>query len=262
MNSQHIKRAELIYEAMTANTTIAPSEAALTFPEAYAIQGKVLESRIERGNTLAGYKIGLTSKPIQKMYNASEPVYGALTSDQIYQSGSAITLPSSAQVRLEMELAFVVGKDISGPNATLAQVLQSIDFVIPALELVCSRLTSGNTPPSLPDVASDSCSSWGVVLGTPFRPDSIDLRWVSALCMRNGVIEATGVAAAVLNHPAMGLVWLANTLYTQNKKICAGQLVMGGSFTTPLPIRHGDVFCTEYREMGCVCCSFPEQAAF
>ena len=84
------------------------------------------------------------------------------------------------------------------------------------------------------DTIADNAANAGIVIGgRPVKPDAVDLRWVSALLFKNGVIEESGVAAAVLNHPATGVAWLANKLAPWGECLEAGEVVLGGSFTRP-----------------------------
>ncbi|EEA5037992.1 2-oxo-hepta-3-ene-1,7-dioic acid hydratase, partial [Salmonella enterica subsp. enterica serovar Dublin] len=104
---------------------------------------------------------------------------------------------------------------------------------------------------------SDNAANAGVILGgRPIKPDELDLRWISALLYRNGVIEETGVAAGVLNHPANGVAWLANKLAPYDVQLEAGQIILGGSFTRPVPARKGDTFHVDYGNMGAISCRF------
>ena len=107
------------------------------------------------------------------------------------------------------------------------------------------------------DTISDNAANAGVILGgRPIKPDELDLRWISALLYRNGVIEETGVAAGVLNHPANGVAWLANKLAPYDVQLEAGQIILGGSFTRPVPASRGDTFHVDYGTMGAISCRF------
>ncbi len=135
------------------------------------------------------------------------------------------------------------------------------DYVIPALEIIDARSHNVDPETQRPrkvfDTISDNAANAGVVMGgRPIKPDALDLRWISALLYRNGVIEESGVAAAVLNHPANGVAWLANKLAPYEVELEAGQVILGGSFTRPVPARRGDTFHVDYGPMGCISCRF------
>jgi 2-oxo-hept-3-ene-1,7-dioate hydratase len=103
------------------------------------------------------------------------------------------------------------------------------------------------------DTISDFAANAGIVLGgRPVKPMEFDLRWVGAMLFKNGVIEETGLAAAVLNHPANGVAWLANTLAAHDEMLNAGDVVLAGSFTRPTPAAAGDSFHIDYGPLGAV----------
>ncbi|MFM2067748.1 MAG: 2-oxo-hepta-3-ene,7-dioic acid hydratase, partial [Pseudomonadota bacterium] len=103
------------------------------------------------------------------------------------------------------------------------------------------------------DTISDFAANAGIVLGgRPVRPLDVDLRWVGALLHKNGVVEETGLAAGVLNHPANGIVWLANKIAPHGERLEAGQVVLAGSFTRPVNAVAGDSFHADYGPLGSV----------
>ncbi|MGP3592316.1 2-oxo-hept-4-ene-1,7-dioate hydratase [Vagococcus sp. WN89Y] len=233
----------------------------ITIDDAYAIQREWVAAKIAEGRSLKGHKIGLTSKAMQASSQIDEPDYGALLDDMFFAEGSDIPVDRFIVPRVEVELAFVLAKPLSGPNCTLFDVYNATDYVIPALEIIDARChgidPETQRPRKVFDTISDNAANAGVVLGgRPVKPDALDLRWVSALMYRNGVIEESGVAAAVLNHPANGVAWLANKLAAHDVQLQAGQIILGGSFTRPVPARKGDTFHVDYGVMGAISCRF------
>ncbi|MDE9554516.1 2-oxo-hepta-3-ene-1,7-dioic acid hydratase [Xenorhabdus bovienii] len=233
----------------------------ITIEDAYAIQREWVNLKIAEGRVLKGHKIGLTSRAMQVSSQIEEPDYGALLDDMFFQDGSDIPCERFIVPRIEVELAFVLAKPLSGPNCTLFDVYNATDYIIPALELIDARCHNIDPKTQRPrkvfDTISDNAANAGVIMGgRPIRPDELDLRWVSALLYRNGVIEESGVAAAVLNHPANGVAWLANKLARYGVQLEAGQIILGGSFTRPVPARKGDTFHVDYGAMGSISCHF------
>lgn len=233
----------------------------ITIEDAYAIQREWVAAKITEGRTLKGHKIGLTSKAMQASSQISEPDYGALLDDMFFADGSDIPADRFIVPRLEVELAFVLAKPLRGPDCTLFDVYNATDYIIPALEIIDARChgidPQTQQPRKVFDTISDNAANAGVVLGgRPIKPDALDLRWVSALLYRNGVIEESGVAAAVLNHPANGVAWLANKLAAHDVGLEAGQIILGGSFTRPVAARPGDTFHVDYGVMGAISCRF------
>ncbi len=210
---------------------------------------------------LKGHKIGLTSRAMQVSSNISEPDYGALLDDMFFEEGSDIPFQRFIVPRVEVELAFILGKPLKGPNVTLFDVLEATEWVIPALEIIDARIQQVDPQTKVTrkvfDTISDNAANAGIVMGgRPVRPMDVDLRWVSALLYRNGVIEETGVAAGVLNHPANGIAWLARKFAPHGVALEAGQVILAGSFTRPVPARPGDTFHADYGPLGAITCRF------
>ncbi|MCH2558117.1 MAG: 2-oxo-hepta-3-ene-1,7-dioic acid hydratase [Alcanivorax sp.] len=233
----------------------------ITIEDAYAIQRAWVASKIADGRELIGHKIGLTSRAMQVSSNIDEPDYGALLDDMLFDEGTDIPIDRFIVPRLEVELAFILATPLKGPNCTVFDVLDATDYVIPALEIIDARIQQVDQDTGVTrkvfDTISDNAANAGVVMGgRPIRPMDLDLRRVSAILYRNGVIEESGVAAAVLNHPAKGVAWLANRLAPYGVGLEAGQLILGGSFTRPVAVRPGDTFHVDYDDLGAIACRF------
>ena len=233
----------------------------MTIDDAYAIQRAWIKVKLAEGRILKGHKIGLTSKVMQQAVNINEPDYGALLDDMFYHDGAEIPTDRYIAPRLEVELAFVLSKPLRGPNCTIFDVLSATDFVTPALEILDARIQridpETKATRKVIDTIADNAADAALVLGgQPFKPLGVDMRWISALCFRNGQIEETGVAAAVLNHPANGIAWLANKLAPYGVGLEPGQVILSGSFIRPVEARKGDTFHADYSSFGCVSCRF------
>ncbi|MHC5203757.1 MULTISPECIES: 2-oxo-hept-4-ene-1,7-dioate hydratase [unclassified Pseudomonas] len=233
----------------------------ITIEDAYAIQRSWVEHKIRAGRKLVGHKIGLTSRAMQVSSNITEPDFGALLDDMLFEEGSDIPFQRFIVPRVEVELAFILGKPLKGPNCTLFDVLDATEWVIPALEIIDARIQQVDPRTQATrkvfDTISDNAANAGVVMGgRAVRPGDIDLRKVPAVLYRNGVIEESGVSAAVLNHPAKGVAWLANKLAAYDVGLEAGQIILGGSFTRPVAARPGDTFHVDYDQLGSIACRF------
>ncbi|HEX7416407.1 MAG TPA: 2-oxo-hepta-3-ene-1,7-dioic acid hydratase [Steroidobacteraceae bacterium] len=229
----------------------------MTIEDAYAVQRAWVALKVAEGRALRGHKIGLTSRAMQVSSQIDEPDYGDLLDDMFFAEGSDIPYSRFIVPRVEVELAFILGKALRGPHCSLFDVLSATDYVVPAIEIIDARIQQldphSGAPRRVTDTIADNAASAGVVLGgRPVRPLDLDLRWVAALCYRNGVIEESGVAAAVLNHPANGVAWLANKLARHGVGLEAGQVILGGSFTRPVAARAGDAFHTDYGALGSI----------
>ncbi|WP_290498872.1 2-oxo-hept-4-ene-1,7-dioate hydratase [Kocuria sp. UBA5001] len=227
----------------------------MTVEDSYAVQNEWRRRAQENGRRLVGRKIGLTSKVMQEATGITEPDYGAIFADQVHENGSVIEHGQYSNVRIEVELAFVLKDELRGPNVSIFDVLRATEYVVPALEILSSRIQmEGRT---IVDTISDNAALGGMVYGgNPVAPDSVDLRWISALLYRNETLEDTGVAAAVLNHPANGVVWLANKLAAHGDALEAGSIVLAGSFTKPMWVHPGDTVHADYGQLGAITCRF------
>ncbi|WP_129360214.1 MULTISPECIES: 2-oxo-hept-4-ene-1,7-dioate hydratase [Micrococcaceae] len=227
----------------------------MTVEDAYAVQNEWRRRGEQAGRRLVGRKIGLTSKVMQQATGITEPDYGAIFGDQVYENGTVIDHGQYSNVRIEVELAFVLKEDLEGPDVTIYDVLRATEYVTPALEVLSSRVEmEGRT---IVDTISDNAALGAMVLGgRPVAPDAVDLRWVSAMLYRNETIEETGVAAAVLNHPAAGVVWLARKLAEHGDLLKAGEIILAGSFTRPMWVEKGDTVHADYGDLGSITCRF------
>lgn len=227
----------------------------MSIEDSYAVQNEWCRRGIAAGRRLVGRKIGLTSKVMQAATGISEPDYGVIFDDMVFENGSVIEHGRFGNVRIEVELAFVLHSAIQGPGATIFDVIRATDYVVPALEILCSRIElPGRT---IVDTISDNAAMGAMVYGgNPVKPADVDLRWISALLYRNETIEESGVAAAVLNHPATGVAWLANKLHRHGDRLDAGQIILAGSFTRPLWVEKGDTVLADYGPMGAISCRF------
>jgi 2-oxo-hept-3-ene-1,7-dioate hydratase len=156
--------------------------------------------------------------------------------------------------RVEIELAFMLGKPLRGPGIGLPDVLRATEYVVPAIEIVDARLQD---PRKIFDTVSDNGAAAGIVIGgRPVGPLDIDLRWVGGIMYRNSEIEETGVAAGVLGHPALGVAWLANKLGQHGVGLEVGHLVLAGSFTRVVHARKGDTLHADFGELGGIAVQF------
>ena len=226
----------------------------ITFEDAYAIQGLVQGQKIAEGRKLIGHKVGLTSKAMQRSSEINEPDYGHLLDDMMIVDGAKVPHENYCAPRVEVELAFVLGKPLKGPGVGLTDVLRATEYVVPALEIVDARVQN---PRKIFDTISDNGAGAGIVVGgRPVRPMDVDLRWVGGIMYVNGEIEETGLAAGVLGHPAMGVAWLANKLGQLGVPLEAGHLVLSGSFTRVVWAKKGDTLHGDFGPLGGVAIQF------
>ena len=224
--------------------------------DAYAIQRYWAEIRTSGGARIIGHKIGLTSRAMQMASKISEPDYGHLLNDTAYVDGSQISRSRFINPRLEVELAFILGRPLEGPGIQVHDVLRATEFVTPAMEIIDYRT---EVPRAITDTIADNAAAAGIVTGgRVVRPMDVDLRWVAATLSKNGVIEESGVSAAVMGHPAAGIAWLCNKLAALHVGLAPGEIVLSGSFTRPVSVNRGDVIQADFGSLGALGVSFAE----
>src|SRR6201988_3342163 len=233
----------------------------ITIGDAYAIQKAWIDIKLSSGRVVKGHKIGLTSKAMRSALNIDEPDSGILLDDMFFADGGLVPSDRFIATRVEAELAFVMKQRLTGPNCTLFDVLNATDFVVPALEILDTRVervdAQTKSTRKIFDPIADNAANAGIVLGgRPLRPLDADLRWIGALCYRNGQLEETGLAAGVLNHPAIAVAWLANNIAPLGLALEPGQVVLAGSFIRPIETRKGDTIQADYGPYGSVSCYF------
>ena len=231
----------------------------ITIDDAYAIQRTWVALKLAEGRTLKGHKIGLTSKAMQNTSQIDGFRLRRAARRHVLRRRRHDSHRPLHRAARRGRAAFVLGKRLTGPDCTIFDVYDAVDYVVPALEIIDARSQSIDPDTKRPrkvfDTIADNAANAGVVIGgRPVKPQDVDLRWVAAIMSRNGVVEETGVAAGVLNHPANGVAWLANRLARFDVALEPGQIVLGGSFTRPA--RPGDTFSVDYGPLGTIQCYF------
>lgn len=256
-----VAHAEAASRLVTAYATGRPVEplsetyADLSVDDAYEIQLLQIRRRCAGGAVVKGHKVGLTSTVMQRQMNVDQPDYGHLLNDMFYLEHFAIDGAAYLQPRIEPEMAFVLGRPLRGPGVTVAEAASAVAFVLPALEIIDSRIRDWQI--GLCDTIADNASSGGVVLGS--RPTSlaaVDLKLAGCNLYRNGELVATGAGGAVLGSPISSLVWLANTLGVRGIVLEAGHVVLPGSVTASVAIAPGDSFAAVIAGLGTVTARF------
>jgi 2-oxo-hept-3-ene-1,7-dioate hydratase len=233
----------------------------ITIEDAYAIQKAWIEIKVAEGRIIKGHKIGLTSKAMQSALGIGEPDSGVLLDDMFFPDGGLVPSDRFIGTRVEAELAFIIKQRLAGPDCTIFDVLNATDFVVPALEILDTRIERidpvTKSTRKIFDTIADNAANAGIVLGgRALRPLEADLRWIGALCYRNGQLEETGLAAGVLNHPATSVAWLANKIAPLGLALEPGQVVLAGLFIRPIETRKGDTIQADYGPYGSVSCYF------
>ena len=250
--------AEQLLAAYATRTPVEPLTAThedMTLEDAYAIQLLQVERRRDEGRVVRGHKVGLTSVAMQKLLGVSEPDYGHLLDDFFHLEHAPVPVSSFLQPRVEPEVAFVLKRPLKGPGVTVHEALRAVDFVLPALEIVDSRIRDWKI--GLLDTIADNASSGAVVLGsTPTDVGAVDLRLAGATFHRNGQVVGTGAGGAVLGSPVNSLVWLANTVGARGITLEEGDVVLPGAVCAMVPVAAGDTFTATFAGLGSVTARF------
>jgi 2-oxo-hept-3-ene-1,7-dioate hydratase len=233
----------------------------MTIEDGYAIQREWVKIKLSEGHTIKGRKIGLTSRAMQRSSQINEPDYAPLLDSMFIESGQDIRVDRFIKPRVEVELAFVLAKPLEGLNVSLFDVLDATAYVTPAIEIIDARIEQFDRATKAPrkvfDTISDFAANAGIVTGgRPVRPLDVDLRWVGALLYKNGAVEESGLAAAVLNHPATGVAWLARKIAAYGERLEANDVILSGSFTSPVVAVAGDTFHVDYGALGGIALNF------
>ena len=249
--------ADALWRAERERAPIAPltdADPGLCIADGYAIQAHNVARRVAGGATVRGRKLGLTSRRTQQMLGVDEPTFGVLTDGMLVDDGAELSLTELVAPRVEAELAFVLAGDLVGPGVTTDDALGAIGGVLPALEVVDSRVAEWRS--RIADTVADNAGAARVVLGSAAPVAGLDLRLLGVLLSRNGTPIDSGAGAAALGHPAAALGWLANTLAGFGEGLRRGDVVLAGALTRMVPARPGDRFSAEFAHLGTVSVRF------
>ena len=219
--------------------------------DAYEVQLLNIRRQVAAGARVVGHKVGLSSEVMQKMMNVDEPDYGHLL--DVMESFEDQPVPASnfCFPRVEVEVGFILGKDLPGAGCTIEDVIDATEFVVPSIELIDSRIKDWKI--GLADTIADNASSAGFVLGKErVDPKSIDITNIDAVLTRNGEMIAEGRSDAVLGNPVIAVAWLAQKVESFGVRLKAGDIVLPGSCTRAIDVRAGDKFVAEFTGLGSV----------
>jgi 2-keto-4-pentenoate hydratase len=245
------------YDSRAAISPLTDTISALSVADAYLIQLAQVEQWTAAGRVVRGHKVGLTSATMQQQLGVDEPDYGHLFADMFRLESQPIDPDEFISPRVEPEIAFVLRRDLCGPNVTVAEALRAVDYVLPALEIIDSRIADWRI--TLADTVADNASSAAVVLGsTPVAIDGLDLRLTGCVLEFGAQHALTGAGAAVLGSPVNALVWLANTVGRFGIVLEEGSVILPGSLTASVPVVAGTPVSASFAGIGSVCTYFSE----
>ncbi len=248
-------KARALYEARRTRQPIEPftdADPDLVMADGYAVQQQLTGMLLADGDSVVGYKVGLTSKPMQKMIGVDQPDYGPVLASTVYADGDAVPVSAFIQPKLEAEIAFVLRSPLAGPGVSVLDARAAIAGMTAAVEIVDSRFADWRI--KLADTVADLASNGAVAVSSRLVPldgrDVVDPRLIGMVLTRQGELVDTGAGAAALGDPVRVVAWLANTLGEMGAKLEAGHLVMTGALHAAVPMRAGDVFRTDFDRLG------------
>ena len=248
-------KARALYEARQSRQQIEPftdADPDLGMADGYAVQQELVKLLLADGDRIVGYKVGLTSKPMQKMIGVDTPDYGPVLGSTVYADGDAVPVSAFIQPKIEAEIAFVLGSPLAGPGVSVLDARRAIAGMTAAVEIGDSRFADWRI--RLADTVADLASNGAVAISS--RVVSLDgvetliPRLIGMVLTRQGDLVDTGAGAAALGDPVRVVAWLANTLGSMGAKLEAGHLVMTGALHAAVPMRAGDVFRAEFDRLG------------
>ena len=257
-DDQRAAAARALWDADATKQTIDPLTE--TYPDidvvdAYEIQLANIRRRLDAGALVRGHKVGLSAKAMQQMLGVHEPDYGHLLDDMFVDEGASIPISRFCQPRAEIEVAFVLGRQLQGPGVTVADVVRATDYVLPSIEIVDSRVS--NWKIKIQDTVADNASSAALVLGgRPTRLHDVDPALIGANLRVNGEIVETGCSGAVLGNPVIAVAWLANKVAQFGVTLEPGHVIMPGSCTRMVAVQPRDHVRAEFDRLGPVAVRF------
>lgn len=223
--------AKRLRDAERDGLAIKPIRDELTFggiDAAYAVQQINEDHWVAQGRRVVGRKIGLTSKAVQSQMGVDQPDFGVLFADMCLADGESLAAGEVLQPRVEAEIALVLKKDLPNPDTTINELISAIDHLLPAIEVVGSRINNWDI--SILDTIADNASCGRIVTGTvPVLPSSLDLSAVGMVMEVNGKAQSVGSGAACLGHPYRAALWLVRRMAGLGRPLRAGEILMTGA---------------------------------
>jgi 2-keto-4-pentenoate hydratase len=245
-------KARALYDARQTRVPIPPftdDDPTLGMADGYAIQRELIQLLLADGDRIVGHKVGLTSKPMQKMVGVDSPDYGPVLASTIYRDGDTIPASRFIAPKIEAEIVFVIGERLEGPGVTVTQAHAAIAGAVAAMEIVDSRIADWRI--KLADTVADLASNGAMATSSRIVPiTDIDTRLVGMTLTRNGELIDTGAGAAALGDPVAVVAWLANVLGGDGVALEPGHLIMTGALHAAVPMTPGDVFRAEFDRLG------------
>ena len=247
-------KARALYDARRTRTQILPftdEDPTLGMADGYAVQKELVDLILADGDTIVGYKVGLTSKPMQRMIGVDSPDYGPVLRSTLYADGGEVSMSDFIQPKMEAEIVAVMGAELRGPGVTVEDARRAVAGVSASVEIVDSRFQDWRI--KLADTVADLASNGAAAVSSRIVPlADLEPRLVGMALSRNGEVIDTGAGAAALGDPIAVVAWLANTLGENGIAVEPGHLVMTGALHAAVPMTAGEVYVAEFDRLGSI----------
>lgn len=247
-------KAKALYDARRTQVPIPPftdDDPTLSMADGYAVQQELVALLLADGDRIIGYKVGLTSKPMQQMIGVDSPDHGPVLASTVFRDGDTIPLARFIAPKIEAEIVFVLGERLQGPGVTPEQARAAISGAVAGMEIVDSRIEDWRI--KLADTVADLASNGAMAVSSTVVPiEGLDSRLIGMVLTRNGELIATGAGAAALGDPVAVVAWLANVLGENGVALETGHMIMTGALHAAVPMEPGDVFVAEFDRLGSV----------
>ena len=222
---------------------------------AYAVQELNTQAWLAEGRRLVGRKIGLTSKAVQAQLGVDQPDFGMLFSDMASGDGEPVQLNLLIQPKVEVEVALVIGRDLTYERHTYADLLRAAEYALPAIEIVDSRIANWNI--RFVDTVADNASSARFVLGgRPVKLSDVDLTACAMEMKRGDVLVSQGNGRACLGSPLNAAIWLADMMVRMGRPLLAGDIVLTGALGPMVAVTEPACFDARIEGLGSVSALF------
>lgn len=260
-NQAILEAASLLHKAALSGVACAPVRDLLPVddvPTAYAVQNHNTEQALAAGRRLVGRKIGLTALSVQKQLGVNQPDYGMLFADMARGDGEEIHLSDIMQPKVEAEIAFIFGRDLVDEQLTMADMFRAIEYAVPAIEIVGSRIANWDI--KIVDTIADNASSGLYVLGSrPMRLGDFDPCLCGMVTEKAGEPVSVGAGAACMGSPLNAALWLARVMAKAGRPLRAGDTILSGALGPMVPVAAGDVFDVRIEGLGAVRAAFAKE---
>lgn len=221
----------------------------LALADAYEIQEVLVGERMFAGDSLAGAKLGLTSKAKQEQMGVDEPAYGWVPASSVLPADAEVHLDQLIHPRAEPEFVFVIGDELSSPNCTADQVLDATERVVGGIEIIDSRYQAFKF--TLPDVIADNTSAARALIGDEgVAPRDVDLTRIECTFTVDGEVRGAATGAALLGDPAECVAMLVRHLSRKDRGLQPGWIVLAGAPLGAEPLAAGTVATASYSHLG------------